>query len=124
MCAGAPLDLGALRHQKPNAERPYRLSWGPVLAPASFIFASFIIYWSGWEVDWKLIVAVILGYVLMGISRIARAIPVHSPIDWAAAIWLWPHLVMMTLISYLGQFGGGREVILFTWTCWWWRPGA
>ena len=48
--------------------------------------------------------AVLLGYVLMGISRITHANPVQRPMDWAAAIWLWPYLAGMTLISYLGQF--------------------
>jgi amino acid transporter len=115
MYAGAPLALGALRHQKPDAERPYRLPWAPVLAPASFVAASLIIYWSGWQVDWKLMVAIILGYVLMGISRITHANPVRSPMDWKAAIWLWPYLAVMTLISYLGQFGGGRMNIPFYW---------
>jgi amino acid transporter len=115
MYAGAPLALGALRHQKPDAERPYRLPWAPVLAPLSFVSASLIIYWSGWEVDWKLMVAVILGYALMGISRMTHANPVRSPIDWAAAIWLWPYLGVMTLISYLGQFDGGRMDIPFYW---------
>ncbi len=115
MYAGAPLALGALRHQKPDAERPYRLPWAPVLAPLSFVSASLIIYWSGWEVDWKLMVAVVLGYVLMGISRMTHANPVRSPMDWAAAIWLWPYLGVMTLISYLGQFDGGRMAIPFYW---------
>lgn len=115
MYAGAPLALGALRLQKPDADRPYRLPWAPVLAPASFVFASFIIYWSGWEVDWKLMVAVVLGYILMGISRVVRANPVESPMDWTAALWLWPYLGGMTLISFLGQFDGGRSVIPFYW---------
>jgi amino acid transporter len=115
MYAGAPLALGALRLQKPDVERPYRLPFGSVLAPVSFISASFIIYWSGWEVDWKLMVAVLLGYVLMGISRLTHANPVRSPMDWTAAIWLWPYLAVLTLISYLGQFGGGRGVIPFYW---------
>jgi amino acid transporter len=115
MYAGAPLALGALRLQKPDARRPYRLPWAPVLAPLSFVTAGLIIYWSGWSVDWKLMVAVLLGYLLMGISRLTHANPVHSPMDWAAAIWLWPYLAGMTLISFLGQFGGGRDVIPFYW---------
>ncbi len=115
MYAGAPLALGALRRQKPDAERPYRLPWAPVLAPASFISASLIIYWSGWEVVWKLMVAVLLGYVLMGISRITNANPIHTPLDWSAAIWLWPYLGGLTLISYFGQFGNGRMNIPFYW---------
>jgi len=39
---------------------------------------------------WKLMVAVVLGYVLMAISRITNASPVHSPMDWNSAIWLCP----------------------------------
>jgi amino acid transporter len=115
MYAGAPLALGALRHQKPHAERPYRLPWAQVLCPASFISAGLIIYWSGWEVVWKLMVAVVLGYLLMGISRLTHANPIHSPLDWNAAIWLWPYLAGLTLISYLGQFQGGRMSIPFYW---------
>jgi amino acid transporter len=115
MYAGAPLALGALRHQKPDAERPYRLPWAHVLSPASFISASLIIYWSGWEVVWKLMVAVLLGYLLMGISRVTNANPIHTPLDWSAAIWLWPYLGGLTLISYFGQFGNGRMNIPFYW---------
>jgi amino acid transporter len=113
MYAGAPLALGALRHQKPDAPRPYRLHFAPVLAPASFVAASFIIYWSGWQVDWKLFVAVILGYVVMGISRLVGANAFKPDLDWAAALWLWPYLGGMALLSFLGQFGGGRQVLPF-----------
>ena len=115
MYAGAPLALGALRKQKPDAHRPYRLPAGHVLAPLSFVAASFIVYWSGWQVDWKLFVAVLLGYLLMGISRLTGANPYRPPMDWAAAIWLWPYLAVMALISYCGQFGGGRGYIPFYW---------
>jgi amino acid transporter len=115
MYAGAPLALGAMRHQKPDLPRPFRLRAAWFWAPASFIAANWIIYWSGWETDWKLYVAVILGYVLMGISRLTNANPIKPPMDWAAAIWLWPYLAGMALISYLGQFDGGRNVIPFYW---------
>jgi len=36
-------------------------------------------------------------------------------LDWNAAIWLWPYLAGPTLISYLGQFQGGRMNIPFYW---------
>jgi amino acid transporter len=115
MYAGAPLALGALRRQKPDLPRPFRLRGAAVWAPVAFIASNWIIYWSGWEVDWKLYVAVIIGYVLMGISRVLHANPVRPPMDWTAAIWLWPYLAGMALISFLGQFTGGRDVIPFYW---------
>jgi amino acid transporter len=115
MYAGAPLALGALGHQKPDLPRPFRLGAASVLAPAAFVISNFIIYWSGWEVNWKLDVAVVLGYLLMGASRLFKANPHTQRIDWGAAIWLWPYLVGMAVISFLGQFGGGRNVIPFYW---------
>jgi amino acid transporter len=115
MYAGAPLALGALRHQKPDLPRPFRLRGASFWAPVAFIVSNFIIYWSGWDVVWKLDVAVLLGYALMGISRIFHANPVRPPLDWKAALWLWPYLGGLALISYLGQFGHGQNIIPFWW---------
>jgi amino acid transporter len=115
MYAGAPLALAALRRQKPDEPRPFRLRGAEFWAPVAFIVSNLIIYWSGWEVIWKLDVAVVLGYVLMLISRETHANPRAGDLDWASAIWLWPYLGGMALISYLGQFVGGREVIPFWW---------
>jgi amino acid transporter len=115
MYAGAPLALAALRRQKPDEPRPFRLRGAEFWAPVAFIVSNLIIYWSGWEVIWKLDVAVVLGYVLMLVSRETHANPRAGDLDWASAIWLWPYLGGMALISYLGQFVGGREVIPFWW---------
>ena len=68
MYAGAPLSLGAFRRQVPEADRPYRLPWGSVIAPLAFIIANLIIYWSGFEVLWKLGIVLVIGYLLIGIS--------------------------------------------------------
>jgi amino acid transporter len=40
MYAGAPLSLGALRRQVPEATRPYRMPGAAVLAPVAFIIAN------------------------------------------------------------------------------------
>jgi len=115
MYAGGPLALGALRKQKPDLYRPYRLPLAQIWAPVSFVAAGLVIYWAGWETDWKLFVAVLLGYLLMGISRVTNANPIKPPMDWKSAIWLWPYLIGMTVISYFGQFGQGRAEIPFYW---------
>ncbi len=63
MYAGAPLSLGAFRGQVPDATRPYRLGGAWFMAPLGFIIANFIIYWSGFEVIWKLGIVMVIGYV-------------------------------------------------------------
>jgi amino acid transporter len=107
MYAGAPLALGALRRQKPDLPRTYRLPFGEVLAPLSFILANFVVYWSGWQTYSTLMVVMIVGYALMLISGVCRLNPNRPEIDWAAAVWLFPYLIGMGVISYLGGFGSG-----------------
>ncbi len=109
MYAGAPLALGALRREKPDLPRVYRLPAGHVLAPLSFVLATFIVYWAGWPTYSTLMLVVIIGYILMGISFGFR-LNSHQPvIDWGAAVWVLPYLVGLGIISYLGSFptGGG-----------------
>jgi len=102
--AMAPLALGALRRQQPDHDRPYRLPLAQVLAPLGFVVANEIILFSAWAVVWKLVVAILIGFALLGISE-ATSTPERRPaLDWASAGWLWPYLVGLTVISYLGSF--------------------
>ena len=104
MYAGAPLSLGAFRGQVPEAPRPYRLPGAPVIAPLAFIMANLIIYWSGFEVLWKLAIAIVIGYVLIGIFMAFD--PKRPPLDWKSAQWLPVYLIGMGIISWQGQFSG------------------
>jgi amino acid transporter len=107
MYAGAPLALGALRRSKPDLPRPYSLPAAGVLAPLSFVLANFIVYWAGWGVYSTLMVVMIIGFVLMGVSYRFKLNPNQPPIDWEAAIWVLPYLTGLGIISYLGGFGQG-----------------
>jgi amino acid transporter len=104
MYAGAPLSLGALRKQVPDAPRPYRVPGAVVMAPLAFIIASMIIYWSGFTVVWKLGVVLVIGYILIGIwMAVDKQRP---PLDWRAAQWLPVYLIGMGIISWQGQYSG------------------
>jgi amino acid transporter len=105
MYAGAPLSLGAFRGQVPDASRPYRMPWAPVLAPASLVVADLLIYWSGFEVVWKLGVVLVIGYLLLGISMAFDK--QRPPLDWKNALWLPVWLIGLGIISWQGQFSGG-----------------
>jgi len=105
MYAGAPLSVGAFRRQVPDANRPYRMPAAAILAPAAFIVADLLIYWSGFEVIWKLGVVLIIGYVIIGICMAFD--PQRPPLDWKSAVWLPAWLIGMGIISWQGQYSGG-----------------
>lgn len=111
MYAFAPVSLGALRRSDPDRERPYRLPYAAVLAPLGFVSADLIIYWAGWEVVWKLSLAMVLGLALFGVSMAFRPRDKRPLVDWKASAWVIPWLGGMALITFLGQYGGGRSVL-------------
>ena len=105
MYAGAPLAMGAFRRALPEAERPYRVPAGGVISPLAFIIATMLIYWSGFEVVWKLGVVIVIGYILIAASM---AFDQHRPpLDWKSAQWLPFYLIGLGIISWQGQYAGG-----------------
>ena len=115
MYAFAPVSLGALRRTDPERDRPFRLRAAGVVSPLSFVAANWIVYWAGWDVNWKLFSAVAIGFVLFAIAQASGSDEQQSPVDWRAAVWVFPWLGGLALISYLGQFSGGTKTIPFWW---------
>jgi len=111
MYARPPLALGPFRGQVADAVRPHRLAGAAVWAPVGFIIANFIIYWSGFEVIWKLGIIIVIGYVVIGVCMIFDS--QRPRIDFAAiraASWLPVYLIGLGIISWLGQYSGGGEL--------------
>jgi amino acid transporter len=102
--AMVPLALGALRRQDPSRPRPYSLHAASVLAPAAFVVASEILLFTGWAVVWKLIAAILIGFALLAVSLLTGPKERRLPLDGRSAVWLWPYLLGMATISYLGSF--------------------
>ncbi|MHB1534280.1 MAG: APC family permease, partial [Acidimicrobiales bacterium] len=79
----------------------------------AFVLANFIVYWSGWGVYSTLMVVMLIGYLLMLLSGALHLNPNQPVIDWDAAVWVFPYLIGMGIISYLGGFpgSGGSGII-------------
>jgi amino acid transporter len=109
--ATGPLVLGALRKELPDAERPFRVPGGHVLPVLAFWAANLIIYWSTWPINWKLFVAVLIGFALLPVYHwLGNDVP---KLDFTSgATWVLPWLGGLALISYLGNYGG-RGVLTF-----------
>jgi amino acid transporter len=107
MYAGAPVALGALRKQKPDLPRTYRLPAAGVLAPLAFCGAGWVILFSGWQIYSTLVVALLLGYLLFYISYALKLNPNAPTMDWRAAQWIISWIIGMGVIAYISSFGPG-----------------
>jgi amino acid transporter len=102
--ATAPLAFGALRLQDPQRPRPYKLFAGGICAPLAFIVANEVLLFSGWAVVYKLVLAIILGFILMG-ANYATSKPENRPhLDARNAVWLAPYMIGVSVVSYLSSF--------------------
>ncbi|HET9820118.1 MAG TPA: APC family permease [Rhodanobacteraceae bacterium] len=98
-----PLTMMALRKELPDHTRPFRLAGGWIIPYLAFLSSNLIVFWSGWDVVWKLMLAVVLGIVLLGVHEGLRG--KHTPrMDFRAGFWVLPWLGGLALISWLGRY--------------------
>ncbi|MEO7069236.1 MAG: APC family permease [Nostocoides sp.] len=109
-----PLVLVSLRKEIPEQERPFRLPGGHLIPILAFWSSNMIVYWTGWETDYKLFLAVLLGAVMLGLMMLLHRYHGRSvDMDWRAGSWYLPWLGGLALASWLGDYGGGRGVLHF-----------
>ncbi|HEV3360275.1 MAG TPA: APC family permease [Pseudonocardiaceae bacterium] len=111
MYAFAPITLTALRKSDPERPRPYRLSGAVIISPLSFVAANEIIYWAGWETNYKLLISIVAGFVIFGLSYLFGRPVERPPLDPKSLFWMVPWLAGLGVISWLGQYGSGLAVI-------------
>jgi amino acid transporter len=116
MYAGAPLSLGAFRRRLPDADRPYEVPAAAFMAPFGFIISGLVILWSGWDTDWKLGVAILIGYAILGVSRVFNLNDKSPHLHWRAASWLPAYLVGLGIIVYFSNFGPLDNPVFGDWT--------
>lgn len=113
MYAFAPVSLAALHRRDADRERPYRMPYPSVLIPAGFVFANLIIYWGGFEVMYKLDLAIILGLIIFGIGVASQNS--NDSVNLRGAAWVVPWLGGLTIISALGRYGNGSQDVIPNW---------
>ncbi len=116
-----PLVLAAMRRQIPDHERPFRVPFGDVIPFLAFYCSNLIVYWAGWDTDWKLFVAVALGFVVLAIFHYTGTADTGNIDLRAGGTWALPWFAGLCLISYLGDFpepgknAGNTGLISFGW---------
>ncbi len=111
----APVCLLALRHAMADTPRYFKLPFARLWHFIAFYICSLLVYWTGWDILWKLFIALAVGFViLIGYRLYAHRDEKLFHLDWAASLWVWWFFVGMALISYYGAFGG-KNALPFGW---------
>lgn len=105
-----PLSLVALRHTQANTHRPFKLPCANLIALIAFYVCNLLIFWTGWTTVSKMMVALSIGLLYFFIRSIK-----HSDFrdHWRRAWWMIPYFIALAIISYLGSFGNGKNIISF-----------
>ncbi|HEX5418508.1 MAG TPA: APC family permease [Gammaproteobacteria bacterium] len=115
-----PVALLAMRRQLPRQSRPFRLPAAHLLAYLGFLSSNLIVYWSGWDTDWKLYVAVLIGYAVLAVHEL-RNRAVTPALEFRSGAWVLAWLAGLALISWLGSYpnpaagAGNIGVLGFGW---------
>ena len=106
MYAFAPVSFAALRKCDGDRARPYKTPMPKVMAPAAFCGANLIIYWSSFDANWKIFLAIAIGVIGYALALTIRK--EWSRPDIAVRSWVWVPVWMagMYLIGLFGRYGG------------------
>jgi hypothetical protein len=112
--AMGPVALLALRQSVyPKQKRPFHLPFANVLCPLAFYCCNLFSYWTGWDTISKLAIALCIGMGLFLLSMWRGRIAIQVQ-ELRQAMWIFPYLTGLVIISYFGAFGG-KNIIPFGW---------
>ncbi len=111
-----PVSAHAFRKTAPALERPFRLKGMGIISPISFIIASLIVYWTGWNIDsWLLGVQFVLFIIYILVKNQMPKTKISFSQQLNSTWWLITYYILMFVFSYLGTFGNGTSVIKAPW---------
>lgn len=103
--------LGGLRKVAPDLPRRFSLgNHAKWIGPAAFGIGALLLYWSSWPLVGELMAAITVGIIIYLFYRSANKLPAG---DLKAGAWMIALMIFEVLMSYLGSFGKGLNVIPF-----------
>jgi amino acid transporter len=109
MYAFAPISLAALHRVDGGRPRSYRVPMPKLLLPAAFCCANLIMYWGGFETNWKLAVAMVVGLALFAIGAVRGRTGALRTLE--QSLWMAPWLGGQVIVGWIGRYGGGRNLL-------------
>lgn len=90
-----------MRKLKPAAKRPFKLRWSLMLCVSAFYVCNLMLYWCGFDIIWKLCVAMLCGLCIHLVYQKKTLMACLLRLHWFVF-----YLVGLFVLSYLGSFGG------------------
>ncbi|WP_417561785.1 APC family permease [Microbacterium sp.] len=114
-----PLVLAVMRRKFPDLKRPFRLPGGDIIPFLAFYSANMIMFWAGWDTNWKLLVTILIGYVVLVLFQFFGRRSAQPPLFFkTGAVWILPWFVLYGLTSFVfssGVFGQAFDQAAFFW---------
>lgn len=109
-----PIALVGLRKVQPNTHRPFILPYANAMALLAFYICNLLIFWTGWTTVYKMMFVMLIGLVFFAVHCLKSKNNIWLQ-QWQRSWWLLPYFGTLTLVSYLGTFGGGANLLPFGW---------
>ncbi|MES2216921.1 MAG: APC family permease [Pseudomonadota bacterium] len=111
--AMGPIAVLCLRLELPDQPRHFKLPMPKLICSLAFYFCNLLSYWTGWDTVYKLAVAIAIGLGFFTVAYLRGKLGT-AKLGFKSLVWVAPYLLGLTVISYLGAFGG-KNVITFGW---------
>jgi amino acid transporter len=108
--AFGPVALMVMRLQDPDRSRPVRIPAATTFSAIAFILVGFVVYWTGWQTNWKIFLVALFGLALFVAMRKLKYGQSVSP-QIRGSSWIWPYYAGLAILSYIGNFGDGLGLI-------------
>lgn len=109
--AVGPVALICLRDQLPKQKRPFKVPFPSLFSFTAFYICNLLVFWTGWNVMWRILTAIAIGYIALFFYRKKKTIDLYFP----NAFWLIPYLIGLGILSFIGSFGEGLNIMTFGW---------
>jgi amino acid transporter len=119
--AVGPIALAHFRRTQKERDRPFRLPAAGILSPLAFIFATLLVYWTGWQTIWRVDAAILVGFVLLAVSFLTLGREQRPRLQMRYSVWLWPYFIGTAVLSLFGAFPGTSDstpTLLDSWYFW------
>lgn len=107
-----PIALIGLRKTHPDQHRPFRLPYANFFGLIAFYICNLLIFWTGWHTVYRMMIALGIGLIFFIIHCVQQKNDLWIK-QLNSSWWIFPYLIFMTIISYLGTFGNGTGLISF-----------